>query len=271
MEETDFAARGQQTAWWLLEPTNDITLDETRKLGVAFGWGAEWYQNSGGVPEQLKELWRFIQAQSQVNQLWADLTNAVALGDPYKRADWLKSVAELKRLASATPPAAGSTAPAVRDQLAKRATVAGTPSDEPAAPKRRSAFGRPNAANEAQGDEAADGLAVGQATTTPPEARKASAFPRKAQPVADSTPTSTEAEPGAASSAITEAPPTSEELRESLSGVANDLDITIDEQAVEKLLSDPDLPTKLAAAEAAIEARLEAELEAELAAAESER
>ena len=85
MEETDFAARGQQTAWWLLEPTNDITLDETRKLGVAFGWGAEWYQNSGGVPEQLKELWRFIQAQSQVNQLWADLTNAVALGDPYKR------------------------------------------------------------------------------------------------------------------------------------------------------------------------------------------
>src|SRR6516165_7257955 len=97
VEEAEFVATGQDTTWWLLEPASEATLEGTKRLGEAFGWGETWYQDPGRVPTQLKDIWDFIQLQTQATQLWEALATAVATGDPYKRAGWLNSVADLKQ------------------------------------------------------------------------------------------------------------------------------------------------------------------------------
>ena len=214
VEETQFVATGQETTWWVLEPASDATLDGTKKLGEAFGWGQTWYQDPGRVPTQLKEVWDFIQLQTQAVQLLDTLVTAVDSGDLYKRADWLNSLADLKQ-PKATP---------------------GQPADTPA------------------GQAAAGPAAANTAPAPPTETKKPSPFAKKAAP--------TEPEGGAA----TVATETEEQLRQSLSALADDPDVPLSAEDVEELLSDPDAAQKIAEAEAAIEA----ELEAELAAAQSE-
>ena len=46
---------GQETTWWLLEPTRRrAPLEGTKRLGEAFRWGETWYQDRD--PTQLKEI-----------------------------------------------------------------------------------------------------------------------------------------------------------------------------------------------------------------------
>jgi hypothetical protein len=276
VEEAQFVAAGQETTWWVLEPASEVTLEGTKRLGEAFGWGQAWYQDPGRVPTQLKEIWDFVQLQSQATQLWETLATAVATGDPYKRADWLNSVAELKqpKKKAGTPQSApAGSGPATRVSPPE---AGGTPPAAPAVAKKASAFGRAKAAQDSPGSPAATaagqtvpGTAAAATPSAPPtEARKPSAFAKKAAATADRTAAPTAAAPGAAATgaAATVAAETSEQLRQSLSALADDPDVPLSAEDVEELLSDPDAAQKIAEAQAAIEA----ELEAELAAAQSE-
>jgi hypothetical protein len=215
MEEAQFVATGQETTWWVLEPASDATLEGTKRLGEAFGWGQTWYQDSGRVPTQLKDVWDFIQRQPQAVQLWDALATAVDAGDLYKRADWLNSLADLKQ-----------------------------PKPTPEQP-----------ADTAAGQAAAGAAVANTAPAPPTEAKKPSPFAKKAAATADPTAAPTSA-----------GPESGEQLRQSLSALADDPDVPLSAEDVEELLSDPDAAQKIAEAQAAIEA----ELEAELAAAQSE-
>ena len=231
----------------------------------------------GGSRPELKEIWEFIQLQTQATQLWEALATAVAAGDPYKRADWLNSVADLKQpkaKAGAPPPA--STGAGTATQVSTPPGAGGTPPAAPPVAKKASAFGRAKAAQDTPGQPAT--TAAGQTTAStaaaattsapPTEARKASPFAKKAAATADSTAVSPAAEPGAAATgpAATVAAQTSEQLRQSLSALADNPDVPLNAEDVDELLRDPDAAEKIAEAQAAIEA----ELEAELAAAQAE-
>jgi hypothetical protein len=269
VEELQFVAKGQETTWWLLEPASEPTLEQTKKLGEAFGWGEAWYQDAGQVPEQLKVVWNFIQSQSQVTQLWTELASAVDGGDLTKRADWLKSVIDLK-VPKATPAsvASASTAPATAAEVSTPAAPAGTPAGEPA-PKKPSAFARMKGGEESPAaDAGAAAAAEAAAGAAPAEPRKASPFGKKAASPADATTAPTAAEPAPADTGdgATPAAATTEQLKESLTELADDPNVPISKEDVDQLLSDPNFQQNLAAAQAEIEA----ELEAELATAEAE-
>jgi hypothetical protein len=282
VEEAQFVATGQETTWWLMEPASEVTLEATKRLGEAFGWGEMWYQDPGRVPTQLKEIWDFIQRQTQVTQLWDALATAVAIGDPYKRADWLNSVADLKQpKAKAGAPPSESTGAGAGTQVSTPG-AGGTPPAAPPVAKKASAFGArakaaqdtagpPAGATEGQtgaGTAAADTPSATATPSAPPtEARKPSAFAKKGAATADSTAAPTAAEPEVAATGVAA---TVEQLRESLSELVDDPDVPISAEDVEEFLEQPNAPQLVADAAAELRAEVEAELAAELAAAESE-
>ena len=225
--------------WWLLDlQLGPEDLKEKRKaLGKCWGWEEDgWFAQ----PERIGAVFDFLYPRHQV--LLDELDSQV--DDAYVRMKWIDDLIQA-RTSSAEQAATGAATTAENVAAAPAADQAMAKREDPPAPRRASAFGRPNTAEETPNEQPGEGRAptgAHSAGTPAAEPRRPSPFARMAAATGPVVRTGAARAETAASAATGPAGVESvEQIKASLSELVADPSVPINQQEADALLEGPGL------------------------------